>query len=339
MKKIIFLIIILSLLTGVIFVFLFFKTEPKRQVETKVKKELPLLKYSISHLPDYPYQASEIKLEAVIATQSAYTSYLFSYQTTGRTMTGQANIPISEAKGTIVMLRGYISPENYQSGDGTRAAAAVFANNGYVTLAPDFLGFGGSDPEPSDSWEARFIKPVNVIELLKSVSTLSIHGEGTPANAGEGEARLGIWAHSNGGQIALTVLEVLDQSIPTTLWAPVTSPFPYSVLYFTDEMEDEGKATRKWLSQFEKDYDVFDFSLSKHLDKLSLSPIQIHQGTSDDAVLVWQTREFIDKTETASSSAINVQYFEYPDTDHNMKPSWDLAVQRDLEFFANNLAN
>ena len=262
---------------------------------------LPLLKYSIINLKNYPFQSSQIKIEQLLNEEKDFNTYLFSYLSQGKKITGQLNLPNSEIKGIIIMIRGYVPPEIYQTGVGTKNAAAVLANNGYLTLAPDFLGFGGSDAESEDSWEARFVKPINVIELINSINSSRVITDSVDIEIPDqvqndklGSYPIGLWAHSNGGQVALTVLEVLSEPIPTTLWAPVTAPFPYSVMFYSDEMEDEGKATRKWVSLFEANYDVFDFSLTKHLNLLT-GPLQIHQGTIDDAAPVAWNDEFTDK--------------------------------------------
>lgn len=347
----------------------------------------PLLTYSIKNLQARQYDNNPIILEKVIAEENTYTTFLFSYTTLNKKMTGQINIPDSitanpeQKNNLVVMIRGYVPSAIYTTGMGTKNAAGVFANDGYITIAPDFFGYGGSDPEPEDSWQTRFEKPIVVIELIKSLEnngiSLNLESNRTKNTIDLDTAKInniGIWAHSNGGQIALTTLEVLQKPIPTTLWAPVTAPFPYSVAYFSDELEDEGKAQRKWISIFEKEYDVFDFSLTKHLDNLT-GPIQIQHGDADDAALVYWSKEFVDKVEDennrrtsvledledikvknksleSSESAtilggvdsdinqgskildpVNINLITYPDTNHNMVPSWSKAVQKDLQFF------
>ncbi len=308
--------------------------------------ELPLLQYSIVNLKNREYSTSQINIEAVIKEKSHFTSYLFSYQTMNKKMTGQINVPDSitasptQKKSIIVMLRGFVPIENYQTGTGTKHMAEVLANSGYITVAPDFLGFANSDPASTDSWEARFEKVVNIIELIKSLEK-----NGVPINSDTivPITNLGIWAHSNGGQIALTTLEVLNQDIPTSLWAPVTAPFPYSILYFTDELEDEGKATRKWLNIFEEKYDVFEFSLTKHLELLN-GPIQIQHGTNDDASLIYWSREFKEKINQENQrrkennqEKLEFNLIELSNNNHNMMPNWNKASQQDLRFFALHL--
>jgi hypothetical protein len=316
----------------------------------------PLLTYAIKNLQSRKYNTSPIILEEILTEENSYTTFLFSYTTLDKKMSGQINIPDSitanpkQSNSVIVLLRGYVPNEIYTTGMGTKNAAAVFANAGYITIAPDFFGYGESDPEPEDSWQTRFEKPIAVIELIKSLEK-----NGIPLNIETKKVttaldldninikNIGIWAHSNGGQIALTTLEILKKPIPTTLWAPVTAPFPYSITYFSDELADEGKAQRKWISMFEKDYDVFDFSLTQHLDSLT-GPIQIQHGDADDAALIYWSEEFVDKVELennrrdsdleeVSLPSIDINLITHPNANHNLVPSWDSAIKKDVLFF------
>lgn len=374
LKKIVLIfLIIYSLTLTVILIYLHLPKDKKLPsiIFEKQTKQLPLIKYSLENLKTYNYQTSSIELIGEVEKTDNYISSQFSFETMNKKMSGLINLPARpdnmypEPKSypVVIMIRGWAPLENYSSGTGSSNSGKTLATNGYITFAPDFFGYGKSDAELADSWEARFTKPINIIELIKTIKNteyIKIDGKQYYLDSDH----LGIWAHSNGGQIALSVLEITGESIPTVLWAPVTAPFPYSIIFFSDENDDEGKAMRKWLAMFEEDYDVFDFSITKHLESLA-GPIQIHHGTSDEAALISWSDEFTsklkqenlrrielkDKILDSSISAtdkttaiekqnlepIDYEYFRYPGADHNLVPHWQTVIDRSLEFFNTKL--
>lgn len=320
----------------------------------------PYAKYSFSNLSALQLMPEPITIESVLDSQPSYASFLASWdvpnlETGTRTkVTGQINIP----QGTgpfpvIIMLRGYADREIYYTGLGTRNAAAALARNGYITIAPDFQGFGGSGPESDDILIARFSRPLTVLQLLKNLENVRI--QAAPVASATSSAttssqplnplsvdsglfdrnRIGMWAHSNGGQIALSVLEITNRMIPTTLWAPVSQPFPYSVLYYSNETPDGGKYLREQLANFEFTLgnDPREFSVLQTPERI-LAPVQVHQGGADDAIPVEWSEALV---ETLQSATVSAELFLYPDADHNMQPNWDEVVQRDLLFFEKEL--
>jgi len=105
----------------------------------------------------------------------------------------------------------------------------------------------------------------------------------------------------------------------------VTKPFPYSVLYYTDESNDGGKFIRRELSKFESLYDVDHYSFTNYLPNIK-APLQFSQGTADDAVPVVWTQSMVNQLKKAG---VDVTYHVYPGADHNMRPSWDTVVAND----------
>jgi len=356
--------------------------------------EKPLNQWAIRNLRLQAITPAQLQLGAELERSPDWVAYQFTFLTDGKTMSGRITIPqsmlnqnLTDDVPVIVMLRGFVPVSNYVNGAGTNPAARALASQGFVTVAPDFLGYAESDDEYEDTWEGRFRKPLQVAELIQG-----IQANGLPLSATQKLAvssdNIGLWAHSNGGQIALTALEILGEPIPTTLWNPVTAPFPYSILFFGDEEDDEGLAQRKWISMFDRDYQASDFSFTQHLDLLAGLPLQIHQGLQDEAIHFAWNDEFVEKLEVEnqrrqeaiielsqtptpslpatisgdlsqepsaqptttdvngnnnstipnlSLDPIDVTYFRYPGTDHNMKPSWETVVNRDVEFFRNHL--
>lgn len=295
---------------------------PKRAETGQKPKERILDKYSIESLAE-----ANIK-PANLTFNKEDSSFVMEFDPaldgTSKKVSGQVMFPAKTGKAPIVlMIRGYVDKEIYKSGIGTSHAAEVFAKNGYITLAPDFLGYGQSDMESENLFEARFQTYTTVLSLITSLDQI-------PEWDGK---NVFIWAHSNGGQIALTTLEATSGEYPTTLWAPVSAPFPFSVLYYGGELPDYGKYIRTELAKFEADYDTDLYSTHKYYDRIK-APIQIHQGTNDKSVPV----EWSDNlTKALSDLDLEVNYFKYPGADHNMLPGWDSAVTRDLSFFEKNL--
>ena len=287
----------------------------------------PLDAYTIPELSKRMYTPSTIVFDDAIATTSAYTSYNFHFLSDTKKVAGLAHIPrttqVAAKFPVIIQLRGFVARETYTTGVGTARSGQVFAQNGFLTIAPDFLGYGRSDPQSSDVFEERFETYTVAANLIASIPTLTIADPN----------RIALWGHSNGGQIALTVLEILGKPIPTSLWAPVSKPFPYSILYYTDEASDSGKLLRKFLASFEKDYDTDLYSMSRYIDRI-VAPMQIHQGTADDAVPVAWTNDFVKRLQKSGKDAT---IFIYPGANHNMvapgTDSWSTAVMRDVEFF------
>ncbi len=310
-----------------------------------VKSETPdprlLDAYTIPALRETAITASPITLGAVLTAPQTLKTNLFYFSPLHKKMSGQIIFPevITADTPVIVLVRGYVPHEIFESGIGTRPAATVFAQNGYITIAPDFFGYGESDPEPEDTWQARFEKPLIVLELIQSISEYGIPVDA--AGTLHKTDRVGIWAHSNGGQIALSALTTTKKQIPTTLWAPVTAPFPYSILFFSDEDADEGHAARLWVNQLEKKYDVRKFSFTNYLEWLQ-GPLQIHHGDADEAALKTWSDEFVQKIQKQNKgreNPVDVTYYTYPGADHNVTPkqNWNTAITRDLQFFEKNI--
>jgi len=290
-------------------------------------KPRTLDKYTIENLSQATIEGGTIVLGDKLSESVSYTSYLFSFTVDpdldGRVfkkVTGLINMPSGEGPfPVVVMLRGYVDQKTYTTGAGTKRAGEYFAQNGFITLAPDFLGYAKSDKEAENIFESRFQTYVTALGLIESLNSVSNW---------DGQNIL-IWGHSNGGQIALTLLEITQEDYPTVLWAPVSKPFPYSVLFYTDESEDRGKLIRAELAKFEDTYDVELYSLTNYYNRIK-APISLHQGISDTDVPKAWSDEVANQLEKLDS---DFDYQLYPGADHNLNPSWNTAVSKSLDFF------
>jgi len=329
MKKIGLSLLVLAL--GIIVWDIFASTENKilsplikknSQKEQELNLEHIYAQYNFNYLTQREYKDSKIALEKQISKQEKHTSWVFSYLSDGQLVTGQINLPDKTGKlPVVIMLRGYADKEIYFTGLGTRKAAGVLADNGFITLAPDFLGFAGSDPETTDVLLNRFKRPITILNLIASLKNLK------QADL----EHIFLWAHSNGGQIALSVLEIGEFNYPTTLWAPVTLGFPECILQYIDESDTSPEAQKvvEAVANFETTYDPQEYSTTNYYQKIK-APIQIHQGGADPWVPVdWQQ----DLVKNLKDLGKEVNYYYYPQADHNLQPDWDTVVSKDLQFF------
>lgn len=288
--------------------------------------KVDLGKYEIEKLKIRGGIADQIVLGEITTSNELYEVRLFEYQTDGKKVTGVATIPndcTAENKcPVIVQFRGYIDQATYKPGDGTKHSAEMLAAAGFISLAPDYLGYGRSDMPSVDIFEERFSKYTTGLDLLASVGSLPMVDT----------TRVGVWGHSNGGQVALTLLTT-GIKYPTVLWAPVSARFPYSILYFTEDIPDGGLSLRKEVARLDEDFGSDKFWFGGYLDNVS-APIQLHQGTSDDQVPVVWSRNLVKKLRTLDK---DIEYFEYPGADHNLTPNWTIVMDKSIEFFRNNL--
>ncbi|OGL54278.1 hypothetical protein A3K55_02450 [Candidatus Shapirobacteria bacterium RBG_13_44_7] len=194
--------------------------------------------------------------------------------------------------------------------------ADELAKEGYATISLDFLGYGGSEGESTDMLEARFEKAVSLVDLVETIKQIPWVDK----------KRIGIWAHSNGGQIVLSALEITGENLPTVLWAPMTQKFPESVL----STIDEGSPVKGEIESFLKYYDARRYAFENYLEWIG-APILIQQGTADEWCQVGWQQELVNKIKALGKTADLVVY---PGADHNLTGSWKEAVEKDREFFA-----
>lgn len=300
------------------------------------KRSRSLDRYSIENLGSADFKTGTIEIGQNIDENNSYESKKFVFhfipEITGNSYkktSGIINIPKSDESKKwplVVLIRGYVDQKSYTSGDGSRNIGIYLANRGFLTISPDFLGYGDSDGESGNIFETRFQTYTTTISLIRSIENgiLNKYWDGK---------NIFIWGHSNGGQITLITLEAIQKNYPAVLWAPVTKPFPYSILYYTDESQDKGKLIRTELSKFEKTYDVEKYSLTNYIDRIK-SPIQLHQGTADDAVPVSWSDTIVAKMKSVN---IDVEYIKHIGADHNIQPDWENAAKQSIDFYTRRL--
>jgi len=252
-----------------------------------------------------------------------FDSQKFSFESEGKRITGMINRPADAkamaGKPVVIMIRGYADKWGYYIGSGTWRVADKLAEVGIVTVSIDFLGFGGSDGESEDMLGARFEKVPAVMDLIVSVKALDfVDGD-----------RVGIWAHSNGGQIALSALEILGEDIPTVLWAPMTNPFPQSVLDMASDLDDGGRMVIEAIEEFEKNYDSRRYAFENYYDWMEAG-VRINQGTADYwCQPEWQEKVVGELLKKGKRAELRI----WKGDDHNLSRNWEEVVEGDILFW------
>ena len=264
-------------------------------------------------------KAAKLKYAANFVTKEIF------FESEGRKISGMMNYypERNSLSKVIIMIRGYADKEGYYTGSGTWRVADKLAEAGYATISIDFLGYANSEDESTDIMEARFAKVNQVMDLIESVKQLPWVDKNN----------IGIWAHSNGGQIALSTLEVLGKNYPTVLWAPMTNPFPQSILDTSEDSTSSANDAQKEILHFEKNYDPRRYAFENYYEWVG-APILIQQGTKD----VWCKVEWQQKVVTSLNSlGKQAKLSVYEGDDHNLSKDWQAAVNEDLGFFEKKL--
>lgn len=259
---------------------------------------------------EYRFQTREIRFKSGEKWISGMMNY---YPNVG----AQSITPVP----VIIMIRGFAESAGYYPGSGSWRAADELAREGYTTISLDFLGYGHSEAESTDILEARFDKVVQVLDLLETVK----------AQPWVDKNKIGFWAHSNGGQITLSVLEITGERYPTVLWAPMTQKFPDSVL----STNDPDSPIHAILGEFMKHYDTRRYAFENYYSWIK-APVLIQQGTRDEWCQVEWQQEVI-----RGIGREDAQLVVYEGADHNMGGSppagggeiWKEAIKKDILWF------
>lgn len=303
--------------------------------------------YTIAGLRERTFTGGDISLDVILGLTDAYTRYLISYPSDGLRITGILQIPAGEGPfPVVVMNHGFEPRSDYTSGDGTDRAAVYLVERGYITIAPDYRTWSGSDDDVSFFHTGLVIDVMNLIASLPSISQADVN-------------RVGMWGHSMGGGIAMKILML-------------ESPVRAAVLYAPNSADDADLITR-WgygcigdISAGElldtcNSADVIPESLPAeiisaykeaalsadlmreiapyyHLDLVSV-PLQIHIGSADGDYIGSTPPEWSYKLNQGLLNAgRDVEFFVYEGQRHSFTgDAWVVFMERALRLFDEEL--
>ena len=298
--------------------------------------------YTLAGLRGRSYPGGKVNLRTQLALTETYTRWLIDYPSDGLTITGILQIPQGEPGPfpVIVLNHGYVNRWEYSPGDGTDRLAESLNDAGYMTISPDYRGWGGS------SMGASFFYTGLVTDVLNLLASI-------PSIPNADPQRVGMLGHSMGGGITSKVLAV-DTSAhvrAAILYAPVSADDADIIARWgagcigdaaiatcnaADVVPDAVPAEiRDAYLQAASDPQILrETSPLDHLEWIN-TPIQIHIGTADGQVISavppeW-SKKFFDALVKAGKPA---EIFWYEDQGHSfVGDGRDLFLQRMVMFF------
>ncbi len=294
---------------------------------------------TIEAMRNKSYPGSDFVIEETLSPGSNYKRYIASYISDGLKINGLLTVPDQNAPSggfpAIIFNHGYIPPEEYQTTERYVAYQDGFARNGYVTFKSDYRGHGNSEGNP----EGAYFSPaytVDVLNALSSVKKLSYVNKN----------KIGMWGHSLGGNITQRALVVDPNDIKAAvIWSGVVGSYndlfrdwwskrrPQSFTPSNREVNANRPTRQSFVSKYGEPDTGNPFwdsiSPTSYLKDVK-APIQIHQGLNDETVPHELASDF--ERELKAAGKTPEVYF-YEGNDHNLSQSFNLAMQRSIDFF------
>ncbi len=289
---------------------------------------------TIESLRNGEYPGSDLAIEKSLNSGSNYSQYIAFYKSEGLKIYGLLTVPNGESPEggwpAIVFNHGYIPPDEYKTTERYVSYLDGFARNGYIVFKPDYRGHGQSEGEPSGAYGSNNYT-VDVLNALASLKKYS----------GVNPEKIGMWGHSLGGFLTLRSMVVSKDIKAGVIWAGVVASYPdllnnWRRRNFSPPPGIPAGA-RRWRDVLVEKYGTPEqnpnfwnsISANAYLSKIS-GPIQLHHGIADASVPF----EFSQKLEEQIKQAgKEVEYYSYPENDHNLSQSFGTVMQRSIEFF------
>jgi len=207
----------------------------------------------------------------------------------------------------------------------------ALARNGLITFKIDLRGHGKSEGEAvnghfSDKYVVDTINAISSLKMLEEADT----------------DKVGIWGHSNGGEIGLRTMAVTDEIDAGVFWAGVVGSFEGMLETYNSKIPflnlerempsivaENGLPSEK--PEFWQKIDPYTYLADIK------GAMQLHHGTGDVSVPVELSRQLRDEMVKAGG---DIELYEYSGADHNLSaPAFNLAMDRTVEFFKEKLVN
>jgi len=241
-----------------------------------------------------------IEIGAPMFRGQGFGKFQISWPSAGRRMTGTISLPDGPGPfPVVVVVHGYIPATRYWVGQDSGIFGDPMASHGFISLAPNYPGYSGSDPGPPDLPNIVAVT-VSVMDLVSAVPSLK---QADPN-------RVALIGHSNGGGVGLLMLVTDPRIRAYALFAPVSS-----------DMTDNA---RKWwlnngsagpLGNPDQNPLGYAHISPRNYLKPGMAPVLILQGTADEEI----PRSWTEATVAALQAAgIRTLVTWIPDAHHDL---------------------
>ena len=283
------------------------------------------------------YPGSAITVVETLESGANYQRYYVYYRSDDLKIYALLTIPDGEKPPSgwpaIVFNHGYIPPDVYRTTERYIAYVDNLARNGYVVLRIDYRGHDRSE----GAARGAYGDPGYLTDVLNAVASIKNHPDVDPE-------RIGVWGHSMGGYLALRAMVISTDIKAGVIWAGVVGSYDDMLTRWRRPaavVQPTPGAFRGWRGAWVDEYGSpeqnpeFWNSVSANAYLADISgPLQLHHGTSD-ADVPWEFSQTLYDQMTAAGK--EVEFYIYPEDNHNLSNGFSLAMQRTLEFYARYL--
>lgn len=285
----------------------------------------PYAGMTIADLQARTYGEGKIEIEGVLGVYEDFIRFLISYESDGVKIFGFMNLPDGDGPfPVIVVVHGYVTPENYQTLAYTTPLADALARAGYFVFHPNYRNHPPSEEGPNPFRVGYAIDVLNLVGILQE-------GAGRPGLLEIAiPNNIGFLGHSMGGGITLRSVTVNPEIKAAVLYGAISGDERVNyerIAYWTKGQEGEVELETP-------EHDLQRISPIYHLEDIQ-TPLSIHHGLGDTVVPPeWST----DLCDRMTAIEKDVECFDYPGQPHIFYGSnLDLFMERALEFFAEHL--
>lgn len=292
---------------------------------TPLPEDEPVAWY-IESIADREYDGCCIERLRVYEEGANFTSWVIAYQGDGLRLTGLMAVPHGEGPFPVAIFNhGYLPFDGYDTGYDTLREVRFMANAGYLTIAPDYRNYAGSD-EGDHIFEPGYVYDVrNLIAALQDLP--------------EADAdRIGMSGHSMGGGITLQNIVAGAEIRAAVLYGTVTGNEAERYEARISRWNDAGSTGSNRAVEFSDRYGTPDespeiyarMSPNNYLDRVDV-PVLIHHGDADTVTPI----EWAEDIESGLQDAGKpVEMYVYEGAGHSFQGYYfELMMNRTLEFF------